>query len=77
MYNNRDVKKKLAYVDFWTHKETKSGDFLREILSEEFEINNFWWKPREKFPLKELKKYDYIFFFSYNFSLSAHETSLW
>ena len=42
MYNNRDVKKKLAYVDFWTHKDTKSGDFLREILSEEFEINDFW-----------------------------------
>ena len=63
MYNNRDVKKKLAYVDFWTHKDTKSGDFLREILSEEFEIKDFWWKPREKFPLNELKKYDYIFFF--------------
>ena len=63
MSNNSDVKKKLAYVDFWTHKDTKSGDFLREILSEEFEIKDFWWKPREKFPLNELKKYDYIFFF--------------
>tara|TARA_Y100000590_G_scaffold459863_1_gene617963 strand:- start:1453 stop:2511 length:1059 start_codon:yes stop_codon:yes gene_type:complete len=62
MSNNND-KKRLAYVDFYTHKNTKSGDFLREILSEEFEITDFWWKPREKFPLNDLKKYDFIFFF--------------
>ena len=42
MYNNSDAKKKLAYVDFWTHKDTKSGDFLREILSKEFEIYFFF-----------------------------------
>ena len=62
MYNS-DVKKKLAFVDFWSHKDTRSGDFLRDILSEEFEITDFWWKPREKFPLNELKEYEYIFFF--------------
>ena len=61
------VKKKLAYVDFWTHKDTKSGDFLREILSKEFEIVDFWWKPKEKFPLEELKKYENIFFFQVMF----------
>ena len=63
MYNDKDNKKKLAYVDFWTHKDTKSGDFLREILSEQYEIVDFWWEPRKKFPLDELKSYDYIFFF--------------
>ena len=31
-------KKRLAFVDYWSHKSTKSGDFLREILSEKFEI---------------------------------------
>ncbi len=60
-------KKKLAYVDFWTHKDTKSGDFLREIFSEEYEIVDFWWKPKEKFPLKELQKYENIFFFQVMF----------
>ena len=32
-------KKRLVYVDYWSHKYTK-GDFLREIFSEEFEIND-------------------------------------
>ena len=56
-------KKRLAYVDYWSHKYTKSGDFLREILSEEFEITNFWWKPKDKIPLNEINKFEYIFFF--------------
>ena len=50
-------KKRLAYVDYWSHKYTKSGDFLREILSEEFEITDFWWKPNEKIPLDEINKF--------------------
>ena len=41
-------KKRLAYVNYWYHRYSKSGDFLREILSEEFEITDFWWKPNEK-----------------------------
>ena len=56
-------KKRLAYVDYWSHKYTKSGDFLREILSEEFEITDFWWKPNDKIPLNEINKFEYIFFF--------------
>ena len=56
-------KKKLAYVDYWSHQNTKSGDFLREILSEEFEITDFWWKPNHKIPLNEINKFEYIFFF--------------
>lgn len=65
--SENNVKKKLAYVDFWTHKNTKSGDFLREILSKEFEIIDFWWKPKEIFQLDELKKYENIFFFQVMF----------
>jgi len=57
------LKKKLAYIDYWTHKNTRSGDFLREILSEEFEITDFWWKEKDKIPLKKIKEFDYIFFF--------------
>ena len=56
-------KKRLAFVDYWSHKSTKSGDFLREIFSEKFEITDFWWKEKEKIPLDELNKFDYIFFF--------------
>ena len=50
-------KKRLAYVDYWSHKYTKSGDFLREIFSEEFEITDFWWKPNDKIPLNEINKF--------------------
>ena len=57
------MKKKLAYVDYWSHKNTKSGDFLRDILSENFEITNFWWKENDNIPLDQLDKFDYIFFF--------------
>ena len=56
-------KKKLAYVDYWSHQSTRSGDFLREIFSEEFEITDFWWKERDKIPLEEINKFEYIFFF--------------
>ena len=56
-------KKRLAYIDYWSHQNTKSGDFLREIFSKEFEITDFWWKPNEKIPLEEIDKYEYIFFF--------------
>ena len=55
-------KKQLAYVDYWTHQSTRSGDFLREILSEEFEITDFWWNPNNKIPLNEISKFEYIFF---------------
>tara|TARA_B100000767_G_scaffold263746_1_gene277849 strand:- start:88 stop:1125 length:1038 start_codon:yes stop_codon:yes gene_type:complete len=56
-------KKRLAYIDYWSHKYTKSGDFLREILSEEFEITDFWWKEKDKIPLNEINEFEYIFFF--------------
>jgi glycosyltransferase involved in cell wall biosynthesis len=56
-------KKRLAFVDYWSHKYTKSGDFLREIFSEEFEVTDFWWKPNDKISLDEINKFEYIFFF--------------
>jgi hypothetical protein len=56
-------KKKLAYIDYWTHQYTRSGDFLREILSEEFEITDFWWKEKKKIPLDKINEFEYIFFF--------------
>ncbi len=66
-------KKRLAYVDYWSHQSTRSGDFLREILSEEFEITDFWWKPNNKIPLNEINKFEYIFFFSRDVSSSNYE----
>ena len=56
-------KKRLAYIDYWSHKYTRSGDFLREILREEFEITDFWWKEKEKIPFNEINSFEYIFFF--------------
>ena len=53
-------KKRLAYVDYWSHKYTRSGDFLREILSEEFEITDFWWRLNDKIPLNEINKSNFI-----------------
>ena len=49
-------KKRLAFIDYWSHQNTKSGDFLREIFSKEFEITDFWWKPNERIPLEFKKK---------------------
>ena len=56
-------KKRLAFVDYWSHQSTRSGDFLREIFLEQFEITDFWWKEKDKIPLEDLNKFDYIFFF--------------
>jgi glycosyltransferase involved in cell wall biosynthesis len=57
------MKKKLAYIDYWHHEYTKSNDFLKEELSKEFEITNFWWSKYSKIPINEIKKFDNIFFF--------------
>ena len=58
------VKKKLAFVDHNYHKKTRSGDFLREIFSEHFIIDDYWWSLNEEKKLIEyLKIYENIFFF--------------
>ena len=57
-------KKKIAFVDYWTHKTTGSGNFLRKILSERFEVIDIWWEENKKVDIKKIKTFDYIFFFS-------------
>jgi len=58
------AKQKLAFVDHNYHKKTRSGDFLREIFSKDFIIEDFWWSLKEENNLiKDLKKYENIFFF--------------
>lgn len=57
------MKKKIAFIDYWHHKYTRSGDFLRDEFSKEFEITDFWWSKNSLIPINELKKFDYIFFF--------------
>ena len=58
------AKKKLAFVDHNYHKKTRSGDFLREIFSRDFIIEDFWWSLKDENNLiKDLKKYENIFFF--------------
>ena len=57
------MKKKLAFIDYWHHKYTRSNDFLRNELSKEFEITEFWWSKNSLIPLDELKQFDNIFFF--------------
>lgn len=56
-------KKKIAFIDYWTHKNTGSGNFLRKILSERFEVTDIWWEENKKIDIKKIKTFDYIFFF--------------
>ena len=57
------MKKKLAFVDHNFHKKTKSSDFLREILNEEYELHNYWWTFSNRSKLiNSLVNYDDIFF---------------
>ena len=52
------VKKKLAFVDHNYHKKTRCADFLREIFSEHFIIDDYWWSLSEETKLiKPLKNY--------------------
>ena len=58
------AKKKLAFVDHNYHQKTRSGDFLREIFSKDFIIDDFWWSLSEETKLYDkLKNYENIFFF--------------
>ena len=57
------AKKKLAFVDHNYHQKTRSGDFLREIFSKDFIIDDFWWSLSEETKLYDkLKNYENIFF---------------
>jgi glycosyltransferase involved in cell wall biosynthesis len=59
-------KLKLLWVDHSFHKKTMSTNFLKEILEKKFSVSIFWddyWKGGEPLSLKEINKYDYVFFF--------------
>jgi len=51
------MKKKIAFIDYWSHRNTKSSDFMRKIISKEFRITNFWWKEKNKIPLDEINSF--------------------
>ena len=56
------MKEKLAFIDHEYHKKTKSGDFLRKILSKEYKITNFWVKKDLKIPQKAFVYNNFFFF---------------
>lgn len=63
-----DNKPELAFVDHSFHKKTRSGDFLRDIFRDKFNINDYWdnsWeeKKNSSVSVEELNKYKYIFYF--------------
>lgn len=63
---NEGTKLKLLWVDHSYHKKTMSTNFLKKILEEKFSISIFWddyWIGGEPLSLKEINKYDYVFFF--------------
>lgn len=78
------MKKKLAFVDHSFHKFSHSGDFLREILSKEYAITDFWddqWKGGNSVSPDMLNNYDVIFYFQamnpYNEILKIHRPMYW
>lgn len=63
---SENKKPKLAFVDHSFHKKTLSGDFLRELFSEHFEVANIWdnsWENGTGIDIDEINKYEYVFFF--------------
>lgn len=60
------MKPSLAFVDHSFHKKTRSGDFLREIFSKDFQVNDFWddqWKGGRPVSVEDINKHDYVFYF--------------
>jgi len=53
-------KDKLAYIDHWFKKKTKSSDFLKQLLSKKYNLTELW-----DFDINYLNqnKFDLIFFF--------------
>ena len=63
---NTKSKPTLAYVDHSFHKISKSTVFLRDILSSQFEITEYWddsWNGGNPVSIDELNKHDYVVFF--------------
>lgn len=56
----------LAFVDHSFHKFSRSGDFLRTLFSDRFEIVDYWddaWQGGQSVPVNEINKHEYVFFF--------------
>ncbi len=63
----------LAFVDHSFHKKSHSGDFLRELFSDNFQVIDYWddsWKGGKQIEAEELNKYDYVYYFQLINSLS-------
>jgi hypothetical protein len=64
----QESKPTLAFVDHIFHKKTGSVDFLRDILSSNFKITDYWINPYGEnvnltIPEKTLNDYEYVHFF--------------
>lgn len=60
-----NTKPTMAFIDHSFHKKTKSGDFMKELLSQYFEITHYWdesWNSGQRIDIEELNKYEYVFF---------------
>lgn len=60
------MKPKIALIDHSFHKKTHSTDFIREILSHNFEVENFWdesWQGGKTIKVDEISRSDYFVFF--------------
>jgi hypothetical protein len=60
------IKPSLAFIDHSFHQKSKSGDFLREIFREHFNITDYWddsWKGGSTVPPEDINKHDYAFYF--------------
>ncbi|MDE1874950.1 MAG: glycosyltransferase [Patescibacteria group bacterium] len=56
----------LAFIDHSFHKKSRSGDFLREIFRERFDIVDYWdesWHGGLTVSPDDINKHDYAFYF--------------
>ena len=57
---------KACIVDHSFHKQTHSFDFVRQFLSQEYELHDYWddaWNGGGHVPIEQLNEYETIFFF--------------
>ena len=62
------MKIKAAFIDHSFHKKTLSSVFLKEVLSEKFELVEYFdesWNGGTEIDIKTLNKYEYIFYFQF------------
>src|SRR3989344_9399188 len=64
--HHMERKPTLAYIDHIAHKENGSNMFLKEVLSEHFDVTSYWvdpWGSPRVIPVEEINKFDYVLFF--------------